>query len=80
MVHSTTKQSYGERAAQHPNACAKRLLELMENKKSNLSLALDVTTKKELLEIADKVGPYICLLKVISRKLYENVKNGIQMC
>jgi orotidine-5'-phosphate decarboxylase len=64
MVHPTAKQTYRERAEKHSNACARRLLKLMERKKSNLSLALDVTTKKELLEIADKVGPYLCLLKV----------------
>jgi len=63
MVHPTAKQTYRERAEKHSNACASRLLKLMERKKSNLSLALDVTTKKELLEIADKVGPYLCLLK-----------------
>ncbi|CAO3685812.1 unnamed protein product [Umbelopsis ramanniana] len=63
MVHPTNKMTYGQRAAKHPNACASRLLDLMERKKTNLSLALDVTTKKELLDIADKVGPYLCLLK-----------------
>jgi orotidine-5'-phosphate decarboxylase len=35
----------------------------MENKKSNLSVAVDVTTKKELLHLADLLGPYICILK-----------------
>jgi hypothetical protein len=64
MVHPTNKMTYGQRAAKHSNACASRLLDLMERKKTNLSLALDVTTKKELLDIADKVGPYLCLLKV----------------
>ncbi|KAJ1954518.1 orotidine 5'-phosphate decarboxylase [Dispira parvispora] len=39
------------------------MLLLMEAKQSNLSVAADVTTKKELLDLADQVGPYICLLK-----------------
>jgi orotidine-5'-phosphate decarboxylase len=73
MVHPTAKQTYGERAANHSNACARRLLELMERKKTNLSLALDVTTKKELLEIADKVGPYLCVLKVKTSVLFHTV-------
>jgi orotidine-5'-phosphate decarboxylase len=59
-----TYKSYTERAKQHPNACARSLFELMERKQSNLSVAVDVTTKKELLAIADAVGPFVCVLKV----------------
>ncbi|CAO3657121.1 unnamed protein product [Mucor hiemalis] len=35
----------------------------MERKQTNLSVAVDVTTKKELLSIADAVGPFVCVLK-----------------
>ncbi|KAF0491309.1 orotidine-5-monophosphate decarboxylase [Gigaspora margarita] len=60
----TTKlKTYGERATSLPNKTAQELLTLMERKKSNLAVALDVTTKQEFLDIADKVGPYICCLK-----------------
>ena len=59
-----TYKTYAERAARHPNACAKELFELMERKKTNLSVAADVTTKKELLAVADAVGPFVCVLKV----------------
>ncbi|KAL1922582.1 uncharacterized protein VTP21DRAFT_10121 [Calcarisporiella thermophila] len=55
--------TYGERAKQLNNACAKALLELIEEKRTNLALSLDVTKKQDLLEIADKTGPYICVLK-----------------
>lgn len=61
-----TYKTYTERAEQHPNACARSLFELMERKQTNLSVAVDVTTKKELLSIADAVGPYVCVLKVAS--------------
>lgn len=35
----------------------------MDEKKSNLSIAADVTSKAELLEIAEVLGPKMCLLK-----------------
>eukprot|EP00898_Chlorokybus_atmophyticus_P006173 jgi/Chlat1/6557/Chrsp45S06032 len=52
-----------QRAAVSPNAAGRRLLEVMEAKKSNLSVAADVSTSAELLELADKIGPEICMLK-----------------
>ena len=54
---------YSARAALCQNPTAKKLLGIVETKKSNLCLAADVTTKAELLKIADELGPYICLLK-----------------
>jgi orotidine-5'-phosphate decarboxylase len=63
MTQDLTKKTYLERSKTLQNPIAKRLLELMEAKKSNLSVAADVTTKKELLHLADTLGPYICVLK-----------------
>ncbi|KAG0728404.1 Uridine 5'-monophosphate synthase [Chionoecetes opilio] len=48
-------------AAAQPVAHA--LLALMASKKTNLCVAADVTTSRELLSLADQVGPHICLLK-----------------
>lgn len=45
----------------HPLAA--KLLNVMEEKQSNLCLSADVTTSEELLQLADSLGPSICLLK-----------------
>src|SRR3989338_5242238 len=55
--------TYSERSKQCANPTAKKLLELMDDKKTNLCVAADVTTKKELLELSNAVGPEICILK-----------------
>ncbi|KAI9024733.1 humps family-domain-containing protein [Hyaloraphidium curvatum] len=55
--------TYGSRAKSFKNATAIRLLEIIERKKTNLSVSADVTKKSDLLAIADHLGPYICVLK-----------------
>ncbi|CAG8522856.1 7243_t:CDS:2 [Acaulospora morrowiae] len=55
--------TYSERATKFTNKVARELFEIVERKKTNLALALDVTTKQEFLNITDSVGPYICCLK-----------------
>ncbi|XP_060630990.2 uridine 5'-monophosphate synthase [Anolis sagrei] len=45
----------------HPLAA--QLFRIMEKKQSNLCLSADVTTSKELLQLADNLGPSICILK-----------------
>ena len=50
-----------KKVAKHPKNID--LLNIIENKKSNLCCSADVTTKMELLQLIQKVGPNICLLK-----------------
>nr|BAD88794.1 orotate phosphoribosyltransferase and orotidine-5'-monophosphate decarboxylase [Euglena gracilis] len=54
---------FAQRAALCPNPVGRRLFEIMEQKKSNLSFNPDVTKKAEILRLTDLVGPSICMLK-----------------
>jgi len=59
----TTHYTHQERAKHCTSPLAKRLLQLMDTKKTNLALSADVTTSAELLKLADLIGPEICVLK-----------------
>lgn len=60
-------KSYGERAKNAVNPAAKRLFEIMERKKTNLAVSVDVVKAEDLLAIIEAVAPYVCLIKA-SRK------------
>jgi orotidine 5'-phosphate decarboxylase subfamily 1 len=55
--------SFFKRANLTLHPLAQKLFKLMEQKKSNLAIALDVIEQKRLLALADLLGPEICTLK-----------------
>ena len=60
---TSQRLTYTERASRCTNPVAKNLFNLLDTKKTNLALSADVTTAAALLELANKIGPEICLLK-----------------
>ncbi len=62
-IFEQRKQSYKKRADLAQNLAAQKLFQLMEEKETNLTSADDLTDPEQFLEIADKVGPEICVLK-----------------
>ncbi|KAJ3062893.1 orotidine 5'-phosphate decarboxylase [Quaeritorhiza haematococci] len=58
------KMTYTQRAHKYfSNPTMNRLLELMDRKKTNLAVAADVVKKDQLLQLADALGPHICVFK-----------------
>ena len=57
------KMTYTERASLCVNPLASKLLRLLDTKKTNLALSADVTSASALVDLADRLGPEICVLK-----------------
>ncbi|KAF0977936.1 hypothetical protein FDP41_003258 [Naegleria fowleri] len=55
--------SFGERAQLSNNEFSKKLFTLMEQKQTNLCIAADITSKQDLLKLAEECGSEICMLK-----------------
>jgi len=57
------RMCYRERAEGALNLAAKKLFEIMDAKKTNLALANDEIDSKKFLELAEKIGPDLAILK-----------------
>jgi len=55
--------SFLKRASLTRHLLAQKLFKIIEDKRSNLALALDVRSQHDLLKKADELGPYIAVLK-----------------
>lgn len=53
-MSSKSQLTYSARASNHPNALAKRLFQIAEAKKTNVTVSADVTTTRELLDLANR--------------------------
>lgn len=60
---ASLKMTYGTRAAACKSTVAAQLFNIMETKKTNLCVAVDVTSAAQVLALADAIGPFICCLK-----------------
>lgn len=60
---ASRRLSYSERASLTTNKLTGHLFRLMDDKKTNLCVALDLTTCEAILKLADEIGPYIAVLK-----------------
>eukprot|EP01122_Echinamoeba_exundans_P001242 TRINITY_DN1124_c0_g1_i1.p1 TRINITY_DN1124_c0_g1~~TRINITY_DN1124_c0_g1_i1.p1 ORF type:complete len:485 (+),score=72.42 TRINITY_DN1124_c0_g1_i1:28-1482(+) len=60
---AVSRRSFAERKLFASCPVVKDLFEIMERKKTNLCVACDVSSVKEVLDLADKLGPYIAVLK-----------------
>lgn len=66
MSASVAAKTYAQRLQSFDNPAARQLLEIMDRKKSNLAISVDVTKKADLLKVVETVGPDVCMVKVSS--------------
>ena len=78
-VHPTTLKTYASRVALHSNPTAKKILETMERKQSNLCVSVDVTKAEDALEVVRRVGKSVCMVKVSSSSA-PNVNLRVHIC
>lgn len=63
MFSDRLKLPYLDRIKYAKNSIACKLFKLMSEKQTNLCVAADLSDATDLLNLAEQVGPYICLFK-----------------
>ncbi|XP_053384140.1 uridine 5'-monophosphate synthase-like isoform X2 [Mercenaria mercenaria] len=58
-----SEMTYKERANLCKNSVSKQLLEIMEQKQSNLAVSADHTSASDILQLVDQVGSKVCIVK-----------------
>ena len=53
-MSSSSKKPYNVRAKSHPNPLVRKLFAIAEAKKTNVTVSADVTTTKQLLDLAER--------------------------
>jgi uridine monophosphate synthetase len=75
------KLGFSARAKFVQNPISKKLFEIMSTKKTTLCVAADITSATDLLNLAEQVGPHICLMKThidIVEDFHPNVINHLK--
>lgn len=55
--------TYSERAQKTKSPLVKKLFTIIEEKKTNLCASVDVRSTSQFLDLIEKLGPYICVVK-----------------
>lgn len=58
-----SKLNFEARAQIATNPVTRKLFEIMHKKRSNLAVSVDFTTCGEVLNLVEKVGPHVCIVK-----------------
>lgn len=75
MPHPTTLKTYASRITLHTNPTARRILTIMDRKRTNLCVSVDVTRADEVLGIVKMVGASVCMVKVNQKYPKKKSKN-----
>ena len=56
--------SFNQRKELTTNTLTKKILTLMETKKTNLCLSADLRNKNDIIDLVNNIGEHICVLKL----------------